>query len=208
MVLLSPAEGFGGIPPEEAVQQVRLARIAGMVGDTDSQREILEKLVKEHPGEPNLLLPLLEFFRTHSMPPSETEKVRGTLREALLAPGSDPPVELLRRFAADSRTTENDLILVRDVLQAGASEENADVAVLRLLVAIQGDLGQKEEQRRTLGRILEANPDPFVRSLCIGIDIDLGRWEDALALLRSQDRTRAEGCRQSGSTPRSAGSKS
>lgn len=174
----------GQLPSEEVVLQLRRARIAGECGQTDRQRRILEEVARENPDEIPAVLALMEFYRSLPSSSAEARSARRTLRRLLLDTEREAHVALLQRFAIDPDASDDDLELIREMLAARAAREE-DPATLRLLGALHEYFGHYEEARAAFGRALDLDPDPTVLGRCLSLDMELGRWKDALGLLRS-----------------------
>ncbi len=186
LCLLPPAGASlaGQLPPEDVVLQLRRARIAGERGQTDRQRKILEEVATENPDEIPAVLALMEFYRSLPSSSPEALSARRTLRRLLFDPRGEAHVALLQRFAIDPGASDGELELIREMLAARAAREE-NPAILRLLGTLQEYFGRYEEARASFGRALELDPDPTVLGRCISLDMELGRWERALELLRS-----------------------
>lgn len=185
LLLAAAPAAAATLPPEEVLLQLRRARIAGETGDRETQRRILESVASRHPEEIPAVLALMEFHRSLPSSSEVALQIRTTLRDLLLRPEGAAPVALLRRYAIDPAATDADLEFIAGLLVERTSSGRPDPAALRLLGGLQEYFGKLEEARATFGRALKMDPDPTLLGRCISLDMELERWDSALALFRS-----------------------
>lgn len=174
------------LPTEEIALRLRAARIAGLQGNVEDQQVILEAIAREHPEDNSALIALLDLATSLPAGSDAAGRAREALRRLLLDPGRRAPASVMQAFAFDMKTPEQDLHRLAAILSARSLQPPVDPDIFLLLAGIQERLALPQEARATLGRLLEASGDPEVRQRCIHLDIELERWEDALALLTTQ----------------------
>ena len=173
------------VPPEDLVRGLREARIQSLLGQRDVVIEKLEQLAEKYPKD---LLPLLALIALSGQDASPAEAAAATkkrVRERLANPEASLPFSYIRLVTEDPQATPDDLRSIATSLPARIEKRPEDAPrLIDALALLEERLGQLAAARETLGRLLKLAPTRAVLIRCIELDLELERWDDALALYR------------------------
>lgn len=95
---------------------------------------------------------------------------------------------MLKLLFQEREAAPADLELLRTHLAARLARFGDDPALLRLAAQLELRCHRPAAAREVFGRLLALKPDPALRRQCIDLDLELGKWDDALALIRAERR--------------------
>jgi len=172
------------LPPPECLRILREARIAQEVGDAEGAFDLFTRAVDEYPEE---ILPVQELLSRRAFLRLTPERV-AELRASLAGRLNDPSYALnagsVHYLVTAAGTDDPELL---EAVLAGVAVRGepfaSDPTVLRATATAQGRLDRHGESRATLERLMAVEPSYAVVHRALRLDLDLERWEDALALI-------------------------
>lgn len=194
LVLLAAGEGAGAAPappppvvaiPEPAcLLALREARLLQMEGKSEEARLRLERAVTEFPRETMPLVALIEHHRRARSSADALVAVRARLRERLADPAAALPLSYLGFLVSDPDATTEDLEAMLGAVDRRLSDRPADAELLESRVQLLLRLERPAPARESIGKLLEIRPDPWTLWRAAGLDEQLERWDDAIAMHR------------------------
>lgn len=190
-----PAPGSSGKlwspepPPADCLRAVRAARIAHRSGQPERAVTLLREAVRAYPREILPLYALLDVHRELGHGEEETEATRALLRERILDPEARVPLSTFVKMIRVGDLAAGELAAIRTRLEREvASRDPPPERMLQALAVVQEREGNLAGARAVVARLLERSPSNTLRWIAYRMDVELERYESALAMLEALER--------------------
>jgi tetratricopeptide (TPR) repeat protein len=172
------------LPPPECVRLLREARgLVAFAKPAEAEKK-LEEAVTACPGDPIAVFALLELHRDQGADPARSAELVARLKQLLRAEDTVVASAAFRKLAEDPGLDANGLSILREAIETRLARSPEAADLLRSLAAVQARTEDLEGASATLHRLLTIREDPQSLRACAEIDLALGRWDDAVPLLR------------------------